>query len=213
MSRIYLVTVLFLVLGGFIGYSLGLRVNLNASKSTPTTEANRPINQFLSEPMVGRLKVDVPEEYRDTLVDAQSIYALPEQPSANDPTGNIKGLKPFDMNEAFGELSLSVPESIESRVFSEVEIDIDNDQRPEKAIFYTVTGAGALHFLRMVKDDKVIFEYMGSALNVNQVHGLTPGFVISTETPQDRNGYRIRYIINEDGIIVPLWQQRYIGIE
>lgn len=200
-------------MGGLIGYSYGYRTGIQSVIKTPSSEEKSTVEKFFEEPEIGRLKVDVPEEYTDSLVDAEAIYALPEKPSNNEPTGNIKGLKPFNLGEDLGELSLTIPESIESRVLSETEIDIDNDQKPEKAILYTVTGAGSLNFLRMVKNDKVIFEYMGSGISIHNAYGHPNGFVLSTETWQIRNGKRIRYVIKDDGLIVPLWQQRYIGIE
>jgi hypothetical protein len=68
----------------------------------------------------------------------------------------------------------------------------------------------------------VVFENAGSFVGVEEIYGNNPpmgreihkpGFILTSETWQDRNGFRVRYVVKDDGSIEPLWQQRHAGIE
>jgi len=130
---------------------------------------------------------------------------LPEQSTDNFPTDNMSEIKPFDENKGADGLTLVSDWKIK-------DIDINDDGVDEKVMTNSIGIGSAPQLVRIVKDDMVIFEDVGSVVGIEKAY-YKDGFILTTEVWQDKNGKRIRYIIEGDGTIVPLWQQRHAGIK
>lgn len=209
-------------LGIIIGFSVA---SSQKTKNEVTQNAGmeQSVIDFFSQPTIGRLAVNLNPEYGSTIIDAEPIWTLPEEPDEDFPTGHLDGIKPFDENEGFDNLPLfsqsedpNAPPKWRETVF-----DIDGDYIPEKIMINNLTMTSQPHLIRIVKDDMVVFEFAGSVVSVEEVYGnqpwgkelYQPGFILTTQTWQQQNGHRVRYVISDDGGIVPLWQQRHAGIE
>lgn len=222
----YLVISLFTLLLGFSsGYYLGTEKKQEIQvTSEEKAEIYPSIENFFKYPILGRIQVKIDESYGNTIVmDAEPMMTLPETPDSRFPKGSIKGIKQFDKNEGFdGEpLYSQMFEPNNEPDWKESVLDIDGDGVQEKIMFNSLGMTSQPHIVRILKNNDVIFEFSGSVVGINEVYGnepsgnriYPPGFILTTQIWQDRNGYRVRYIIQEDGTIEPLWQQRHAGIE
>jgi len=218
-----------LILGGVVGYYFGKtnsvgRDNIVRKEPIPQqTTVEQSIADFYSHPIIGRIAVKLDPKYGNTIIDAEPIWSLPEPPDKEFPSGNMNSIRPFDVNEGLGGLPLysQMDDPTQPPNWKVSEIDIDNDGKPEKIMINSITMTSQPHLVRIVKNNKIIFEFSGSVLGIENVHGnhprergfYKPGFILTTQVWQDQNGQRVRYVVNEDGSIEPLWQQRHAGIE
>jgi hypothetical protein len=169
------------------------------------TSLNPEIERFFSESTMGMLDIELDPSYGSTIIDAMPLYSLPEKPDSDFPTGDIQSIKSFDR-------TLNQSDLFTIRDHMEQRIDIDGDGEKEKIVYFS-TGVGSVpQMLQIVKNDRVVFEMEGSSLAVVEVYGNEGGFILTTQIWQDKNGERVRYVVDEDGIIKPLWQQRHAGI-
>lgn len=237
MIKTVLYSILLLFIGGLIGYSTAsyqqetavsnLKKQQETTSDQKTASVPESIANFFSEPTEGRLSVELDPNYNFTIsMDAVPIYTLPEPPSPDLPTGHIDGLKPFDEYEGYEGIALYSQEFFalpRDPGWQVQEFNIDHDRSPEQIMINSLTMTSQPHLVRIVKNDMVVFEYAGSVVGVEEIYGNKntppghdihkPGFILTSETWQDRNGFRVRYVVKDDGSIEPLWQQRHAGIE
>jgi hypothetical protein len=236
MIKTILYSISLLFIGGLIEHSIvsyqqeTVASNLNKQQETicdqKTANVQGSIAKFFSQPMEGRLKVELDPKYNFTIsMDAVPIYTLPEPPDTDLPTGHIDGLKPFDEYEGYNGIALySQQYATHPRDpgWQVQEFNIDHDRAPEQIMINSLTMTSQPHLVRIVKNGMVVFEYAGSVVGVEEIYGNNPpmgreihkpGFILTSETWQDRNGFRVRYVVKDDGSIEPLWQQRHAGIE
>lgn len=226
-------SILLLTIGGIIGYFLQ---NINTviteenkasvekiatRTNTELIEKNKAhleeaVADFFSEEVTGRLSLsdDYFDLYKNTLSDMNPIWTLPEEPNSDLPIGDLKGFKTFDPNEGWGEYRLysQMFDPSQPPKWKESSMDIDSDGVAEKIMINNMIMTGQPHLIRIVKNERVVFEFTGESVAIKEVSGRS-GFLISRQRWQDQNGVIIRYVIDEDGLIKPLWQQRHIGIE
>lgn len=202
MKKTLLLVLISLIIGFFIGKSVN---NTPVNDVEPSLALHPEIVRFFSEPVLGTLDIEIDPSYFSTIIDAEPLWSLPEQPSDDLPTGNMSGIKPFDENEGAYDLTLISDWKIKN-------IDINDDGVDEKVMTNSIGIGSAPQLVRIVKDDMVIFEHVESVVGIEEAY-YKDGFILTTEVWQDKNGKRIRYIIEEDGTIVPLWQQRHAGIK
>lgn len=217
-SRLFVLSLLFLV--GLICYELGKINSRLGAYSVYRPPIDDAIAEFLREPVKGRIDVALDYKYSSSLADTKPLWTPPEAPASDLPTGDMNGLKPFDEYEGYGDRPLF------SQMFDEPkapgwivkEIDIDGDGKPEKAMINSLSMTSQPHLLRIVKDNKVVFEYSGSVVDIEEVYDrpseiYPPGFLLTSQVWQLQNGFVARYITEKNGKIVPLWQQRHAGFE
>lgn len=217
MRRSLLLICVSLIIGFLFGST---RNNIPQTKTepdgSPRPESLHPeIIRFFSEPVRGRLDIEPDPAYGSTVVDAMPLYSLLEKPDSDFPTGDIHSKKPLSR-------TLDQDNFFTIRDYMEQQIDIDGDDKKEKIVYFS-TGAGSSipQMLQIVKNGLVVFEIEGSSLAVEEAYGgkdlgqdmYGPGFILTTQASQDRNGFRVRYLIDKDGIIRPLWQQRHAGLK
>lgn len=200
-------TILIGLISLIIGFFVGKNVNNTPVNDIELSYSLHPeIQRFFSEPTIGTLDIELDPIYGSTVIDAEPLYSLPEKPDSDLPTGNIQGIKPFDR-------TLNQSDLFTIRDYMEKSMDIDGDDEMEKVAYFS-TGVGSVpQMLQIVKNDQVVFEMEGSSLEAVETYGNKPGFILTTQIWQDKNGFRVRYVVDEDGTIKPLWQQRHAGIK
>lgn len=203
MKKTLIIVLISLIIGFFIGKSVN---NSSSKPAVPSLTVDPEIVRFFSLQVTRTLEIELDPSYSSTLFDAEPLWSLPEQPTADLPTGNMSGLKPFDENEG----SSGFDPLIEWQINN---IDINGDDIDEKAMINGIGLSGFPHIVRIVKDNMVVFEFEGTRVGIENVSGEKPGFILTSEIWQEESGKRVRYIIEEDGKIVPLWQQRYAAIK
>lgn len=202
MKKTLLIVLTSLIIGFFIGKNIK---NSSPNPVLPLT-VDPKIVSFFSLQVTKTLEIELDPSYSSTLFDAEPLWSLPEQPTADLPTGNMSGLKPFDENEGSNGFDLLVEWQIKN-------IDINGDDIDEQAMTNGIGLSGFPHIVRIVKDNMVVFEFEGTRVEIEDVTGEKPGFILTTQIWQQESGKRVRYIIEDDGTIVPLWQQRYAAIK
>jgi len=199
-------TLLIILISFIIGFFIGKSVNNTPSKPiVPDLTLHPEIVRFFSLQVTRTLEIELDPSYSSTLFDAEPLWSLPEQPTADLPTGNMSGLKPFDKDEGSDGLDPLTEWQIKN-------IDINRDSIDEQAMTNGIGLSGFPHIVRIVKDNMVVFEFEGTRVGIEDVSSKKPGFILTTQIWQEGSGKRVRYIIEEDGAIVPLWQQRYAAI-
>lgn len=228
-SSAYIITImrrslLLICVSLIVGFLFGSSKNgLPQTKTEPDGNLHPEIVRFFSEPVQGTLSVELDPAYGSTVVDAEPIWSLPEKPDDELPTGNLNGFKVFDENEGWNgdPLYPQFDNPKNSPDWETKDIDIDGDGKTEQIMINSLAMTSQPHLIRIAKNDMVVFEYAGSVVDVEETYGnedwgkemYLPGFILTTQVWQDRNGLRVRYVIDEDGTIRPLWQQRHAGIE
>lgn len=204
MKKTLSIILISITIGFFVGKSVN---NTPANDVEPSYTLHPEIVRFFSEPVKGTLAIDMGKDvsYMLTLIDSEPLWSLPEEPTDDLSTGNMSGIKPFDENEGADGLTPISDWKIK-------DIDINDDGVNEKVMTNSIGIGSVPQLVRIVKDDMVIFEHVGSVVGIEEAY-YKDGFILTTEVWQDKNGKRIRYIIEEDGTIVPLWQQRHAGIK
>jgi len=220
MRRSLLLICVSLIVGFLFGSS---KNDLLQIKTEPDSSLPPEIVRFFSEAVQGTLSVELDPAYGSTVVDAEPIWSLPEKPDDELPRGNLNGFKVFDENEGWGDdpLYSQMFEANNSPDWTINEIDIDGDGKAEQVMINSLGMTSQPHLIRIVKNDMVVFEYAGSVVDIEETYGnadwgkemYLPGFILTTQVWQDKNGLRVRYVIDEDGTIRPLWQQRHAGIK
>lgn len=152
---------------------------------------------------------------RGMLLHDAILYSLPEPPDPELPKGNLNDRsRRFDEREGWGGdplYDLMFDPNADVR-WKEKLIDIDGDGEMERALTTHMIMTSGPHLLRIVKDGYVIFEY--ARANISVEAGEVGGFVLKyLDNWQYLDGAIVRYIVDEDGIIRPLWQQRSCGLE
>ena len=117
----------------------------------------------------------------------------------------MTGLKPFDKDEGSRGFNLLAEWEIKN-------IDINDDGIDEQAMTNSIGLSGFPQLVRIVKDGMIIFEFEGAQVGIENVYTEKPGFILTAQVWQEKSGKRVRYIMEEYGTIVPLWQQRHAGI-
>ncbi len=206
-----------------IGYVVGSRANQKISESPISDNNVTPgLVRFFNEPVLDTAGIEVPD-YGLTIADAEPLWSLPEEPSDKFPKGNIHGIRPFIENEGLdgNPQSSQIDDSNRLVNLRTKEIDIDEDGIAEQAMFNDLyLMSNEPHLIRIVKDGMVVFEFQDQMVNIEKVYGnktwggdeYQPGFVVTTNMWQDKSGYRVRYVVDKDGTIKPLWQQRHAGL-
>lgn len=215
-------SLLLICLSLIIGFLFG-KIKYDVRESSPTNTINPEIARFFSEPVKGTLSIELDPSYGSTIVDAEPIWSLPEKPDQDLPKGDLNGIKVFDENEGWDgdPLYSQFDNPKNSADWETSDIDIDGDGEAEQIMINSLAMTSQPHLIRIVKNNMVVFEYAGSVVDIEEIYGnedwgkdmYPPGFILTTQIWQDKNGLRVRYVIDEDGIIRPLWQQRHAGIE
>lgn len=204
MIKTILLTVFALVVGILLGSNITQNRGINQA-ITVDSKVHPEIERFFSEPILGTLDIKLDSNYESTLIDAKPIFSLPETPEENLPTGHIDGLKPFDLNEGADGLTLL-------RDWDVVEFDIDGDDIAEEIMTNSIGTSDAPQLVRIVKNNSVIFEFVGPMVGVEEVYSKS-GFILTTQDWRSKNGIQVRYVVDDVGTIKPLWQQRHAGVK
>lgn len=218
MRRLLLPILFSLIIGIIIGVNISKQFSENPINSNKISPG---LVRFFTEPILRVADVDLPT-YGLTLVDAEPIWSLPEEPSEEFPKGSIHGIKPFNENELVDGMQFisQIDDPSAPANWQIKEIDIDGDGVSEQVMINEFLQTNKPHVIRIVKDGLVVFEFHDNMVNVEEVLGneswggdeFQPGFVLTTNMWQDKSGYRVRYVVEEDGTIRPLWQQRHAGL-
>lgn len=145
--------------------------------------------------------IELNSAYKSTAEDLKPFYTLPEKPDERFTTGNLAGLRTFQIETELEQNFL--------HIYMEEGYDIDGDNKEER-IYFLSTGASDIpQYMLIVKNGQVIFDYSGATLGFEKVSG-EPGFILTTFDRPPFGGTRVRYVVEEDGLIKPIWQQRFV---
>lgn len=157
------------------------------------------IERFISRPTKEPLQIELNENF---VADLKPLYSLPEKPEEMFEVGNLAGLKPFE--ETFYDFGFPM-------TGYGIDYDIDGDGIVERIYFFG-TGTGDVpQLMQIEKNGQVIFEQWGSSLGYEEVK-VGYGFLLTTFDKYEYRGMRVRYVVETDGAIKPLWQQRFVPI-
>lgn len=206
-----------IILSVFFGYLIGIRKVSLMGRSVELTTLEPPVMEFFSGKQDCRLLLQDTNDLsiKDTLFGAK-LYSLPEPPDTDLPHGNLDSQKMFDENEGYEDdpLYSQMFESNSPPNWFEVSIDIDGDLEPERALTNNLAMTQGPHLLRIVKDERVVFEYVGAGVSIEPAFNGKPGFFLRFDNDwQSENGILVRYVVSENGSIEPVWQQRHCGFE
>lgn len=149
--------------------------------------------------------------FTDTL-DEAVIYSIPEAPNVYLPTGNINDKnRLFDRSKGTDERPLFEYSDYPGG-WDEKEIDIDGDGKAEKVMRAFLSMTRAPHLLRIVKDGYIVFEFVDQMVDAEIVNG-KPGFLLTYDNDWlYGDGMAVRYVVEDSGLIKPVWQQRHCGL-
>lgn len=171
---------------------------------------NNKQGSLVKSPCPYKIGANFPKEYLANWVGETTVSYPPELINPRPEVSVIKKeFKPYEPppNSSF----YTIPQG--AYPWSEVgSFDVDKDNQKEKIIVADVAMNHTPHLLKILKDNRIIFEAQGANIWVQEEVSSHNGFLLSQTIDWNTSEYQKTRYIYDNGKFIPVWNQTSCGI-